>query len=331
MLVMLAACAQTQERPRAAIGEPRLESDAIVAADGARLPLKVWLPEDGSPKAVILALHGYGDYSNAFARPAPYLVHSGIAVYAYDQRGFGAAPDPGIWAGTDVMTEDAAVAARLVAGRHPGVPLYLLGESMGGAVAMRAMARADAPPVAGVILVAPAVWARSRMNVFERVALWLGSHALPWMSVSGRGLDITPSDNTEMLRELGRDPLVQKDSRIDTIDGLADLMDAAYDGGPELRGPALILYGERDEVVPSKPVYEVMALLERRSGIVDAVYPKGYHMLLRDLQATTVLGDIVAWIGRHNAPLPSGADRRAGTVLAELRPAPVAALAEEPN
>lgn len=324
LTIFLAACTSAPVPPGPATGEPRLTADAFVPADGVRLPLRVWLPE-GKPKAVILALHGFNDYSNAFALPAPFLTAHGIALYAYDQRGFGAAPDPGSWAGEAALTGDVVTAARLVAARHPDVPFCLLGESMGGAVVIRAMARADAPHVAGVILVAPAVWARQRMNVFERVGLWVTSRVLPWFPVNGSGLDIWPSDNIPMLRALSKDPLVLKNTRIGTLDGLVDLMDAAYASGPGLKGPALILYGEHDEVVPAKPTYDVMAALRRRRDVTLAVYAKSYHMMLRDLEANTVLTDMVAWIDDHAAPLPSGADRHAIEVLDGHRPASVVA------
>ncbi len=320
----LAACTSAPVPPGPATGEPRLTADAFVAADGARLPMRVWLPE-GRPRAVILAMHGFNDYSNAFALPAPFLTAHGIALYAYDQRGFGAAPNPGSWPGESALTGDAVAAARLVAARHPDIPFYLLGESMGGAVVIRAMARADAPHVAGVILVAPAVWARQRMNVFERAALWVTSRVLPWFPVNGSGLDIWPSDNIPMLRALSNDPLVLKNTKLSTLDGLVDLMDAAYASGPALKGPALFLYGEHDEVVPAKPTYDVMTALRGRRDITLAVYAKSYHMMLRDIGADTVLSDMVAWIGDHAAPLPSGADHRAAEVLEGHRAASVMA------
>ncbi|MEJ0071172.1 MAG: alpha/beta fold hydrolase [Pseudomonadota bacterium] len=71
-------------------------------------------------------------------RPARPGARHGIATYAYDQRGFGGAPDRGRWAGTPQLAADVASAAALLRGRYPGVPLYLLGESMGGAVAILA-------------------------------------------------------------------------------------------------------------------------------------------------------------------------------------------------
>jgi alpha-beta hydrolase superfamily lysophospholipase len=145
------------------------------------------------------------------------------------------------------------------------------------------------------------------MNPFTRAALWLGAHTVPWLTLSGRGLDITPSDNTEMLIALGRDPLVIKETRIDAIHGLVDLMDAALDAAPQIATPLLVLYGAHDEIIPKAPT---ALMLDRLAGPrAVAVYPDGYHMLLRDLQANVVHEDLAAWIAAPGAPLPSGHDR----------------------
>ena len=84
---------------------PMLADDFFVARDGARLPLRRWEAQ-GNPRAVIVALHGMSDYSNAFDMPGRYWAKLGITTLAYDQRGFGRATNPGIWAGADVMRAD---------------------------------------------------------------------------------------------------------------------------------------------------------------------------------------------------------------------------------
>jgi alpha-beta hydrolase superfamily lysophospholipase len=294
-----------------------LADDRFIAADGAVLPLRSWLPE-GPPGAVILALHGLNDYSNAFALPAPALVAEGIAVYAYDQRGFGAAPQRGRWAGNDAMRSDAVLAATLLRQRHPGIPLYLLGESMGGAVAVLAVTGSAPAPVDGVILAAPAVWGRQAMSVFERVGLWVIDH-LPALEVSQRSVPyaIHPSDNIPMLRALGRDPLVLKRARTDTLAGVVDLMSAALARAPHLAVPALVLYGEKDEIVPRGALASFVDSLPAgaRRGQRVALYPNGYHMLLRDLQGATVLTDVATWLHDPRAALPSGADADARVLL----------------
>ena len=313
------ACAPRLAPPGPGPTAPSLTADRLVAADGLELPLRAWLPADGvRPKAVIVALHGINDYSNAFEEPGRYWAGRGIATYAYDQRGFGAAPHRGLWAGTPALTADLTAAARALRARYPGIPLYLLGHSMGGAVVLAAMAGADPPPAEGVILAAPAVWARSTMPLLHRIGLWIGAHTLPWHTVTGRGLKIQASDNIEMLRALGRDPLYIKETRIDALHGLVDLMDAALAGAPRLRTPALLLYGAKDEVVPEGPALRLWQALPEsaRDRQRRALYEDGWHMLLRDLEAEVVLNDVVHWIEAPRAPLPSGAEARA---LARLR------------
>ena len=208
-------------------------------------------------KRVILALHGFNDYSNAFVGPGEAWAKQGIATYAYDQRGFGAAPERGFWPGRAALAADVATAARVLRRRHPGVPLYLLGDSMGGAVAVVAMTAESGTPVPdvdGLILTAPAVWGRSTMDLLPRVALWAGVRLMPGLTLTGRGLEKKPSDNIAMLRALSRDPLVIKETRVDTIYGLVDLMDAALDSAPFLEAPLLVMYGAKDEIVPKTPI-----------------------------------------------------------------------------
>src|SRR5690606_11774062 len=138
-LGVLVGCAPRYQPMGPATEAPRLAAHALVAADGVRLPLRWWLPAGGEPRAVVVALHGLNDYSQAFDRPAQAWAGHGIATYAYDQRGFGAGAQPGIWPGIDTLAADLHAAVQAVSQRHPGVPVYLLGESMGGAVIVAAL------------------------------------------------------------------------------------------------------------------------------------------------------------------------------------------------
>jgi len=317
-LLIPTACAPMIDGPGPAISTPELTKDAIIAADGTRLALRSWLPETSPPKAVILALHGFNDYSNFFDDPGIFLAQRyALASYAYDQRGFGEAKSPGTWAGVKTYVEDAKVAIELLKQRHNGVPLFVLGESMGGAVAMTAMASSAPPEVNGTILSAPAVWGRITMPWYQRFALWLGANTLPWMTLTGQGLNIKPSDNIEMLIELGRDPLIIKETRIGTIYGLVNLMDAGLESAAGLKGPALILYGEKDEIVPKIPTAMMIERLPKSEKYHQriALYEGGYHMLLRDLPAATVWKDIAAWISNPDGPLPSKSDKRDLSIL----------------
>ncbi len=309
-VLLLAACSTLYQPMGTAMGTPSLTDQAIVAADGYHLPFRAWVPAGTArPAAVIIALHGYNDYSNAFDGAARRFAESGVVTYAYDQRGFGSTRDPGVWAGTDTLVSDLRTATTLVRARHPGVPLFLMGESMGGAVVLTALARPGAPAVDGAILVAPAVWGRDTMGLFPRVALWISYNLLPGMTVTApKELDIHPSDNIAMLRALSRDPLVIKGSRVDALHGLTDLMDEALANCGRIRVPVLALYGAHEEVLPPTPVERAIATFRTRPNHTVALYPDGYHMLLRDLKGAVVVDDIAAWVRHPGAALLSGAD-----------------------
>jgi len=314
LALMLAACASSDPLPMIATATvtPHLTDSAYVAVDGAQLPMKSWLPE-GDVKGVILAIHGMNDYSNAFAIPAKTWAQDGIATYAFDQRGFGAAPLRGRWVGTYQLDSDVATVSRLLRAKYPHVPLYLLGESMGGAVVITAAtgwAGAQRPDVDGIILVAPAVWGEQTMNVFYRTALWVVDHVAPRWQLSGSGLHILPSDNIPMLRAFSRDPLVIKETRVDTINGLVQIMSEALEAAPQLKQRTLLLYGANDQLVPQGPVQEFVQTLPKSNvgGDTVAYYDKGYHMLLRDLEGAKVATDVEDWMFHPNAALPSGAD-----------------------
>jgi len=319
-LAALAACTPQLQNAGLVTHSSAMKNRYFVARDGYHLPYRVWRAE-GAPSAVVLGLHGFNDYGKAFAAPASWWAERGITTYAFDQRGFGETEQRGIWPGVATLVCDMHEAVVLLRRRHPHVPLYLLGTSMGAAVVLTAAGAPCAehgsvppPEVTGVILAAPAVWGRSAMNPFYRTSLWLGARIMPWNRVSGRGLGIVPSDNLEMLRALGRDRLVIKETRIDAVHGMVNLMDAALAAAPRLRTQALILYGANDKIIRKKPT-RLMLVSLRAPGRI-AYYPAGYHMLLRDLQASVVWRDILAWIGNPGAPLPSGKEVSLGQLFA---------------
>ena len=304
LLVSLLACAspKVQDVPDST-QFAELTASYAVMVDGYHLPVTVW-EADADPEAIVLALHGFNDYRNAFDGPAHFFAANHITTYAYDQRGFGETEQYGIWPGDDVMEVDAVTVASLLCARHPDLPLFLLGESMGGAVVID-MQR-EVTCIKGVVLVAPAVWGWQTMPFWQRYALRFAAHVVPGKTLTGEGLDITPSDNIEMLRALGRDPLVIKATRIDAIYGLTNLMETALLSSAGIATPALVLYGEKDEIISNNPTCVMLSRLPDTDTIRFALYPDGYHMLLRDLQADVVLLDTVTWIRNQSAALPSG-------------------------
>jgi len=286
---------------------PEVADNFFITRDGLRLPLRHW--DADKPRAIIVALHGMSDYSEAFDLPGPWWAAHGVSVYAYDQRGFGAAPDPGIWAGAGPMRQDLDDFVDAIRTKFVGIPVYALGESMGGSVVMTALASKRPPHVDGVILVAPAVWSREDMPFVYGMVLWITAHTVPGMHVSGEGLHILATNNFPVLRKLSRDPLYQHSARVDQVYGLVNLMSEARDVPRELADPPpiLFLYGGNDQVIPARPTQAVTAELGSKATVIR--YPGGYHMLLRDLEGPARWADVLAWIDKTNAARPLRAAR----------------------
>jgi acylglycerol lipase len=293
VLLALAACAPVIAPPGPEATVPALTPDAFVTRDGLHLPLQVWRADN--PTAVIVALHGMSDYAHAFAMPAPWWAQHGITTYAYDQRGFGGSPNFGIWPGGEAMRADLEDCLDAVRAAHPGVPVFALGESMGGAVVLSAEAEGKLH-ADGIVLVAPGVWSRIDMPLHYRAALWLAAHTFPWKTFTGHGLKIWPSNNIEMMRQISRDPKFQKATRADAIYGLVNLMDEGRAAAAMLNDPPpiLVVYGGRDQVIPNVSTEAMLKTLGDKAAVRK--YDNGYHMILRDLNAEPRWQAIYDWI-----------------------------------
>jgi alpha-beta hydrolase superfamily lysophospholipase len=307
----LAACTPQIIPAGPRLADASLAADAFVMEDGARLPFRRWLPE-GTPRAILLCLHGFNDSRNFMVEPAEALQQAGLAIYSYDQRGFGGAPHRGVWPGTATLVSDAAAVAHLLKAQYPDLPLFMLGESMGGAVLLLTATSANPPPAAGYILLAPAVWGRITMPGIVVGLMAVLAHTVPRVAVSSGVPGISPTDNIAALRRMARDPLTIRDTRVDTTIGLVDLMDDALAAGPRLGPqvpPTLLVYGARDQLVPPIATRALLESLPPDTPARIAYYDGIHHMPLRDLQAPSVIRDMLAWMDHPKDPLPSGADR----------------------
>ena len=197
--LIVTSCMPLVHLPGKPVVSPVLGERFFLTADGARLPVRSWMPENGRPKGLIIAVHGFNDYSKFFSSSGEFLSELGIASYAFDQRGFGDSPDAGLWFGVEAYVNDLVEFSRLVSHKHPSLPVYLLGESMGGAVVIVAMNSVSPPEVDGVILSAPAVWGRETMPWYQRALLWFTVHTMPWMKLTGEGLKTFKIGGTESL------------------------------------------------------------------------------------------------------------------------------------
>lgn len=289
--VLPAACTGTPDGPM-----------PLAAPDADTLVTHAFLPA-GPARAVILALHGYGDAGDlTFGRAASAWTAAGIAVYAPDQRGFGANPSRRHWPGVDALVADALAHARALRVRHPGLPLTVVGHSMGGGVALAAAAKgleAD-----GLVLAGPAIAGGEALGEVARTAARLLATALPERRWTGEGfVRIQPTDDLDALRAVVADPRHYGDPSSRELYGLVLLMDRAAAATPSVYLPTLVMMGARDQVLRPEDVERVALDIPGLTRFV--LYPRGWHWLFRDRQAPRVWADTAAFalsVGRTDFP-----------------------------
>jgi len=289
----LAACVSFPPAPPARF-TPSISGEAAVSVDGAHLGLSAW--EAGSPHAVLVAVHGMNDYAGAFALAGPYWAKRGVSVFAYDQRGFGRSQGPGRWPGGDALKQDLRAVIAAVRADHPGLPLYVLGHSMGAGVIMAAMkeAQLDAD---GVILASPGIWGGASMPIFYRAMLGLAATFAPGNTLTGERAARQASDNIDFLRAMYRDPNVIKETRLDAVFGAVRIMGDGWDASDEIGGDILFLYGERDEIIP---VGKMKKAAQRLCGDVQVVsFAESWHLIFADLGREKPMAEVARWIAEQ--------------------------------
>jgi acylglycerol lipase len=316
-IALLTACSAPEPQATAPVVPDKIVHDNASPAtptvfklpSGHALTARVWASPQ--PQHIVLGVHGFNDYSKAFDPLAQQLVAELQAtVYAYDQRGFGANPQPGIWPGADTLLADLRDIAAQLRKRHPGLPLTVVGESMGGAVVL--VAASEAPGLAAdqLILKAPAVWGASSMPWYQRLSLYTMNLLAPDMSFTGRGLPslgIRPTDDIEVVRDFSRDPLFIKATRVGSLAGVTELMGRAQSQTVLPPQRSLVLYGLRDRIIPPQPVCDWLTHLntaQPQPVTTDVVvYPEGWHLLTRQLRTREPLQDMAKWL--QNTALPN--------------------------
>jgi acylglycerol lipase len=311
---MLAGCTAIPfGTPQSRPGYPIITSGYFRLADGATQPYRLY-PAQGQVTAVVLALHGYTDSRDGWAILASYLTPHGVEIYAPDLSSFGASKNRGHWPGTAVLVDESREEATRLRAQYPGVKIYIMGESMGGAIGILLGASSNPPPVDGYILSAPAVWGGPAMSPFYRETLHTAAFFDPGKRLTGQSVHVEASDNEAALIAFGEDPLTIHAPRLDHVAGLVTLMGQAQAACAAFHQPALILYGGNDQLVPPEAMRDCWNALPPGAPITLAFYPPDYHLIPRDLERATPSADILAYI--QGRGLPSSAPSQATIFLA---------------
>ena len=275
-------------------GQAYLDGDRLTVGDGVVLPTMRW-PAKIGPHAVILALHAYGDYRRSFRLAAPWFAARGMELIAYDQRGFGETGSRGTWPGADTLIQDFGDAVAAIGAAFPGIPIYVLGESMGASVALGGLASGEVVGVDKLMVAAPGVRGDMPLSQLHDSVLRLAALALPWLAVELRRGGRPWLDPSEAAR-LADDPLILRELSVGTYEGLVDLATMASAAARGGLPPTLVLYGELDGTIPRRAIDELVRVLEVGDQDEVKYYPERHHLLLHEVHAETLFEDCLNWL-----------------------------------
>jgi alpha-beta hydrolase superfamily lysophospholipase len=243
---------------------------------------------------VIVNLHGLGDHSGLYPNLASHFPPRGIAIYAYDMRGNGRSPGQRAYLSSwREYRDDLDAFLRRVREWQQGVPLFLLGNSLGGLVVLD-YALHHPEGLAGVIAAAPPL---GEVGV-PRFLMSLGrlmSRLAPRFSLRV-GMDLTGlARDTSIIDAVVADPLFHRRGTARLSTELTTTIARVQEGAARFSLPLLILHGSADRMVPPDGSRQFFAKV-RHPDREFREYPGAYHVLFADLDHERVLGDLERWV-----------------------------------
>lgn len=262
----------------------------LTGVGGLKLYRQAWLL-DAEPRAVVVIAHGAGEHSDRYEHVAARLNSEGYAVQALDHRGHGRSEGPR--ALIDRMNNAVADLDGLIASIADGRPVFLLGHSMGGSIALK-YAIAHQGRLQGLVLSGPLA-ALEAASPAQRIAAKALSAVAPRLGVIAVDASLISRD-PEVVRSYETDPLVHHGKLpARTVAELAVAVESFPDSVGAITVPTLIMYGTADKLVP--PAGSMM--LGERIGAADKVvkpYDGLYHEILNEPEREQVLDDMCGWL-----------------------------------
>jgi alpha-beta hydrolase superfamily lysophospholipase len=260
-----------------------------------------------APVGVVVLAHGLAEHSGRYHWLATRLARRGYIVHALDHRGHGRSDGrrADIVSFDDVVS-DVGTLFKRATDAQPALPRFVLGHSMGGAIAFDFAARSSAhlhglllsAPLLGMDAATPA-WRIALVRMLARLAPGVGAITLPSDTISRDPAVVSAYDN---------DPLVSRGAiPARTIAELFEHVGAFGALAPRLQTPVLVMHGTADRLVPFANVRSVVQALGSRDRTLK-LYEGLYHEILNEPEREQVCSDIEGWLADH---LESGGARPA--------------------
>jgi alpha-beta hydrolase superfamily lysophospholipase len=266
----------------------------FAGAHGQALFRRAWFPAE--PERVLLLVHGLAEHSGRYQHFGSWFAARGWAVHAYDQRGHGRSG--GLRCHLRCfgdLLDDLDLLLGLVRAEHRGIPIHLVGHSMGGLV-VAALARERQPEVASAVTSAALLAISQDQPQAKILAARLLRRVTPRL---GLDVGVDPDElsrDPEVGRTYAEDPLVQRKMTVSLGMELLNAVRRTVSGGADVRMPMLLLHGERDRIAPiegSRSFFEGLAVPGKRL----LTYPGLRHELFNEPERESIFEDLFGWVG----------------------------------
>ncbi len=266
------------------------------SGDGLDMHACEWVPA-GPRRGLVVLVHGFDDHVGRYAHVGEALAAAGFVLCGYDARGHGRSGGKRAWVDRfDRLLDDLGRFLDVCTGRHPGLPRFLYGHSMGGNEVLNFLLRRQ-PKLAGAVAtspwlelaVRPPAWQAAAARVAAALA---GGVALPTGMDSG-GI----SHDAAVVKAYDADPFVG--GKI-TPRLLVEVLDAgqwALARAGELTVPVLLLHGDSDQIT----AHGVSQRFAAAAGslVTFRTWPGGFHELHNEPEKAEVLKVITGWLGER--------------------------------
>jgi acylglycerol lipase len=252
------------------------------------------------PVGVVVLVHGLHEHGGRYGHVAERLGRAGYAVYAVDHPGHGRSPGVRGNIGSMAATVDGVdQLVRLAGQRHPDVPLFVYGHSLGGLIALQYLTGTPDSRIRGAVISAPALDTGAATGVQKRVAPVL-SRLLPNLGVLALDGD-TISRDPAVVAAYNTDPL-NRTGKVRARTGTEMMLTAA--AMPQrlrsLTMPLFVLHGGADRLMPPA-ASELVPAHAASTDVTRKVYDGLYHEPHNEPEKEQVLDDVVAWLDAHRA------------------------------
>ncbi|MFD0589866.1 alpha/beta hydrolase [Paenibacillus sp. GCM10027627] len=274
------------------------EQWVALGTEAKNIYVREWLPESTRPKAVVLIVHGHGEHGERYQYVAEQLTAADFAVVALDQLGHGRSEGKrGHMSAMSAAIDDVIRIMDEAVERHPGLPFFLYGHSMGGNIALNCAIRRK-PEIKGLILTSPWLRLAFKPNAIKE---WLGrgvAAVFPSLPMSS-GLKpddlFRPSDLG--IRPLHEDPLNHTTITPRTYLEVQAAGEWALRHGKELHVPLLLMHGTSDRVTSYSASKELAESLPGKCEWHSM--DDGLHELHNDAGGRERVALVVDWMERQ--------------------------------